>query len=267
MPSSGYTLEGETLYEQTRPPVRRVEYDHDELDQDRAMMTMTTVLRSTWLVEPQPDPNNSSASGEDAVSVFLGPQSRRINEGREDEIPSNPDRETIHTPWRDGVYQYLCHVFVDAFAFLAEAAGEEKYGHHHVSESEHEVFGLGFEREEVEDRSWDTNVMLLPAYLAPGVTVKMFRVREGDASEQAFGQFDHEKPFITWFVRAGVSVRCVVEKAEDANDVDGLAAVMLVGRACARHAVDNGEERPVEEIDVEGNGEVGEDSELRAEQE
>ena len=100
---------------------------------------------------------------------------------------------------------------------------------------------------------WETNVLLLPAYLAPGVSVTCTvadRPRQDGAEDEgpppaedeSLGSFDGGNEREVWYLRAGVDVALHVAAADGAGegkdgdgagkDGEGVAAVFVVGVLC-----------------------------------
>lgn len=215
-----------------------------------------------------------------AFSAFV----RKYQENGEcklEEIPVDADTSTVHSPWREEVYYTYNHIFYDVADFLSEAAAG--VGHFHPPS--HEVFALARDiravthedggggdgggsnaraaaKESEEDghqangaarrMKWPTNVLLIPAYLAPGVKVCVRMIadrpqQDGGAEEEGrapertdevLGTWDGSNDMEVWYLRAGAEVAMVVEgrrslghpeleseaKGENGGDEDGEGA-------------------------------------------
>ena len=129
------------------------------------------------------------------------------------------------------------HVFYDAMKFLLE--GKSIVGHFHPPS--HEVFVLNYQKPQdgtlgVVCKHWDTNVLLIPAYRASKVTIRVTGEQSIDerTSEMELGTFNDSNLSETWWVKKGVKVRFYVE-GELETDCQGLAAVMVCGILCTKY--------------------------------
>ncbi|CAH0048839.1 unnamed protein product [Clonostachys solani] len=136
------------------------------------MVAVATRLRQAWLLR------DNWIEGE---PLTRGPTRNRwfeklaycIQESSSEEIAAmrNPDRENISTPLREGLYFLWNHVFVDASkAFTATIGAGEFFG---PSYETLEVRFPGADTEgdlvKVDSFSYDTDIMLVPAFLEPGI--------------------------------------------------------------------------------------------------
>ncbi|KAJ6103525.1 hypothetical protein N7512_010605 [Penicillium capsulatum] len=107
-----------------------------------------------------------------------------------------------------------------------------------------DAFGLDFPRASDSEDSdkvcvltkvWESEVLLLPAYLAPGVLVRVEtrETKEENGSVQedikARGKFTHDKPGQVWYLSKGLETRLYIECEGDVPG-DGLAAVLVYGK-------------------------------------
>lgn len=94
---------------------------------------------------------------------------------------------------------------------------------------------------------FDTNVVLLPAFLDEGISVRVKHVPENEEQEHIdLGIWKHEKDAMTtaWFVRAGITMEFEIQDEKDQheenNKKEGVAAVFVYGiltleSACGAH--------------------------------
>jgi hypothetical protein len=77
---------------------------------------------------------------------------------------------------------------------------------------------------------WGSDTLLTPAYLAPGVSLRVETLQPGEEDREPFhpADFDHEDRYSVWFVRKGLHMRFYVEGDWD-QSTDGVAAVMVYG--------------------------------------
>ena len=175
----------------------------------------------------------SEETSSDDVGQFIKTNHERSEEDRE-RVPLNPDLESPHTPWRDSIYHLWNHVFYDVTNFLAEV--NYTVGHFHPPS--HDAFALKYPRSQDEApdvvcKSWDANVLLIPAYRASGVSIRATAQQSTDdpTSEKVLGTFNDSNPTEIWYVGSGLEVKFSVE-AEFEKDRQGLAAVMVCGILC-----------------------------------
>ncbi|KAJ5152403.1 hypothetical protein N7492_010698 [Penicillium capsulatum] len=162
-----------------------------------------------------------------------------LSEEEQAQAPLNPDTTTVHTPWRDQVYYVWNHLFFDAARFM-----KSMYGVGDFKPPNSDAFGLDFPRASDSEDSdkvcvltkvWESEVLLLPAYLAPGVLVRVEtrETKEENGSVQedikARGKFTHDKPGQVWYLSKGLETRLYIECEGDVPG-DGLAAVLVYGK-------------------------------------
>lgn len=155
-------------------------------------------------------------------------------------VPQNPDHNTVHTAWRDEIYENWNHLFLDVSRFL-QGAG---VGIGHLHPPSQEVFALEYPQASSDEREvgpevkkWDTDVLIIPTYLAPGVQVKMTMLSADSADEGAssagktLGTFNGENTAEIWYVRPGVEVSFHLEGSWEEHK-EGVAAVLVCGLLC-----------------------------------
>ncbi|MCJ1248312.1 hypothetical protein MMC30_005529 [Trapelia coarctata] len=214
------TLEGppEDLF---YPPFRKIEFDDEA-----AIVTVSTHLRYAWTAIP-------GSADKDGVGVFMKANSERTEEER-DNLPENPDKDDIRTPWRKAIYEQWNHVFWDVAGFLSEVG--PGIGHlHPPSQDAYAVYhpSAGDANAAVVKKSWDTNVLVIPAYLEPSVSVRVFTTKAGEDGlvEKTLGTFDGSNTAEIWFVKSGHEVNVAVNSG-GAKDWKGVAAVLVYGKLC-----------------------------------
>ena len=165
-----------------------------------------------------------------------------------EDILLDPDTSSVHTAWREEVYFVYNHVFWDVSRFLGEAAGRGVVGHFHPPR--HEVFALGrgrdgdgaeskradgndgddaADKEGVKTMQWPINILLIPAYLAPGVKVRVTAADrpkqdgaddEGPApADEELGVWDGTNDMEVWYLRAGLEVKFAVERKSESESL------------------------------------------------
>lgn len=187
-------------------------------------------LRYAWHMLPSEDTTPHS------VELFIKGQHER-NKSDSERVPQDPDLESLHTPWRDSIYHMWNHVFYDVMKFLTQS--KCTVGDFHPPS--HEGFALKYQKPQdgtldVVCKSWDTNVLLIPAYQASKVTIRVTGEQSIDerTSEMELGTFSDSNLSETWWVKKGVKVNFYVE-GEWETDCQGLAAVMVCGILCTEY--------------------------------
>jgi hypothetical protein len=143
----------------------------------------------------------------------------------------------------------------------------------HVHPPAHEAFGLTYpvadNEGEAKWKVWDYNVLVIPAHLEPGVSVRMSTVKE-DGEEKTLGTFSTSTTADIWYIKKGASVRFFVE-GEYENVRGGVAAVLVSGRldlTCPGHeGVNEGAVIDDEANEEESEGEEEEEQEGQTEDE
>lgn len=77
---------------------------------------------------------------------------------------------------------------------------------------------------------WDAETLLVPAYLAPGISLRAETLQLGQEDSEPFhpGDFNHENRYSVWYVQKGPQIRLYVEGNRD-QSAGGVAAVMVYG--------------------------------------
>jgi hypothetical protein len=222
----------------TKVSIRKINFRDDP-----PQWTMASLLRRAWTFQP-PSPDNTD------VQTFMQEDSGRTPEERA-QVPQNPDTTTLHTPWRDEIYYLWNHLFFDVGSFIANM-----YPVGYFKPPNHDAFGLEFPRVQgIEDsenvrvltKAWETVVMVIPAYLAPSVSVRVetFSPEEKNGVKLR-GRFTHGKPGEIWYMQKGLETRFYIEGDWDRAS-DGVAAVVVYGKMDeAAHESENGENEEVE---------------------
>ncbi|KAI5803005.1 hypothetical protein EDC01DRAFT_726355 [Geopyxis carbonaria] len=140
------------------------------------------------------------------------------------------DQATVHTPWRDALYEFWNHVFWDVVRFLGSVG--PGIGHLHP-EPRQEVFAVCYGVEVV--RTWETNVLLLPAVRMQGAVVRVW-MGEGEKREEV-GRFGGPAE-----AEAEAPEAAVVEvDVEDVEEGKGVVEVLGQGEAGKDAAQEVGE--------------------------
>jgi hypothetical protein len=195
--------------------------------------------------------------GAGAVGDFIATSHNRSEEERR-AVAQNPNKDEIHTPWRDEIYHQWNHVFYDVANFLESVA--PSMGHLHPPA--HNAFPLTYPVADGQgggkEMVWDYNVLVIPAHLEHGVSVRMSTVKE-DGLEKTLGTFNETTTADIWYIKKGTNVRFFVE-GEFENVRGAVAAVLVCGKLdlnCPGHGEGNGRlaAHDEEEPDSEGQEE------------
>lgn len=196
-------------------------------DDEPHVVLISKHLRYAWPALP------TEETTPHGVKLFIKANHGRSEEDRE-RVTLDPDLESLHTPWRDSVYDVWNNVFYDVMNFLLEV--NYTVGHFHPPS--HDAFALNYPKPQdgtldVVCKRWDTNVLLIPAYRASKVSIRATVEQSTDdrTSEKELGTFNDSNPAEIWYVRKGVQVSFYVE-AEMEKYCQGLAAVMVCGVLC-----------------------------------
>ncbi len=253
-------LTGSTIEEMLHPCFRKVDFK-----EATAVYTVAHNLRRCWVTRPVYD---LSQTDESDTSSAVPDQIRVIQETSEEEFEAmrNPDKEQVHTPFRDCIYHVYNHVFWDVKNFLIEAAMDT--GHFHPPK--HEVFAVMYPEATpgspagqgdivdrfVEERKFNVPVLIIPAYLDPGVKVVFSSGRavedvktmedkenqdkeeekEGDSNEGfAFDASGADTLYngteVGW-IMSGQSIQISLAGNKETRDRRGVAGVFVVGMLC-----------------------------------
>ncbi|KAI6368512.1 hypothetical protein MCOR25_004631 [Pyricularia grisea] len=214
------------------------------------IVTVVTHCRALWVTDPAIGKFEGEGGGEQAASNttpnpfrFVG--RLQLGEGEESYIdaPRNPDTDTIDTPWRQEIHKTFAHVFYDVMNYLPSV--NCTVGHYHPPK--HQVLGVpsvasqsNWDNSEVEVQAavckkWETNMLLIPTFLAPGVTIRATVQDDQDdqgEQERELGIFDKSKEhkFEIWYLRRDVTIRLYVEG--DNAQKNSIAAVLVLGELC-----------------------------------
>jgi hypothetical protein len=219
-----------------------------------AIVLVSTHLRHAWTAAPGAD------VGAGAVGAFIAASHNR-SEAERRAVPQNPNKDEVHTPWRDEIYHQWNHVFYDVANFLTSVGP----GIGHLHPPAHNAFALTYPVADGEGEAkgmvWDDNVLVIPAHLEPGVAVRMSTLNE-DGEEKTLGTFNESTTADIWYIKEGTSVRFFVE-GEYENVRGGVAAVLVCGRldlTCPGHEGQNEEAN-----EEESEGEEKEEDESQTE--
>ena len=232
------------------------EYRKVFFDDEPHIVTVVTHIRALWTTMPSSAPASCPSNPTVPDSDTSEPVAATINESnmwsiaRRYELNAqhdayiglerNPDTRTLDTPWRRKLAETFNHVFVDVMRWLPSVSCS--VGHLHPPN--HSVFAIPFpqdtsNRNEGAARSspvlrkcWDTNVLLLPAFLAKGVKIRANIEHEDqeDPPEAEMGVLEQSSRSEIWYLKAGVELEFYVDG--DFAGTEGLAAVMAVGGLC-----------------------------------
>lgn len=279
------SLTGATLLEQLNPPFRIVDFADEA-----AVITVAHYLREAWSFFPDSSfTNDSNGIGRfmrESQSRALAEEGKETEEDEkrklmEDEKMKEEEDEGVESKWRQAVLNFWNHVFFDVVNFLSGVG--MGIGHFHPpshdsfvvafpdldldlnlyldadAEDATQLRSRGSRRGMVVKKRWDTNILLIPAYLAPGVKLRLTLPSSDGSEEEFLGTFDHDTKTECWWLRQGVEVQIYVEVfgEEDGKgkrkEVErrGVAAVLAVGVLCdATHPEDEeGNVDVVEEVD------------------
>lgn len=209
---TGRTLDG-SIENMLNPAFRAIGFD-DEW----AIVVVSTHLRYAWTVSA------GEETSADAVGHFIKANHERTEEERK-EVVQNPDKDDIYTPWRGPVFTFWNHVFCDVIRWLPGV--KCSVGHFH--QLSQVLFAMnyllsGSESAAVMKKRWDTNVLVIPAYLGPGVSIRFARSEKEVETGNTLGKFDGSNTAKIWYLKRNVEVKIYVEGACE-KDQRGVAAV------------------------------------------
>jgi hypothetical protein len=232
------------------PGVRKIGFEEDP-----SQFTVANLLVHGWSVQRSTSECNNPPSGDfNTWAKEVGPLTLEERE----QLPQNPDTKTCHTPWRDQIYYMWNHVFYDVGNWMSSM-----YGTRSFQPPNTEVFALEFPTSHANGdggkipaatKVWDAETLLVPAYLAPGVSLRVETLNPGQEDGEPFhpADFEHGDRYTVWYVKKGLQMRFYVEGDWD-QSADGVAAVMVYGNMLGE---------PLEIVDEEGaESEDGEDGE------
>ena len=236
---------------------------HITFADSQPQVQVSTQLRHAWTLKPADnesshihtiDPTTLQTRCLKDVGSFVH---RGIHE-RSDEataqLPKN-DGLSVHTEWRDKVYEFWNHVFYDVANYIAMLSdNERKDGVAHFHPPNSEAFGLDYQEHSTKNdntitKVWPHDVMLIPAHLQPGVKLTLHSV--GDRKTTATF-LDATTPFDIWYIRRNTTITLSIS-GNDTDSADtplsGLAAVMVTGIMCSEaHDPDDPPGRPEQRV-------------------
>jgi hypothetical protein len=273
-------LTGNTWAEALDPSFRKVDFSSMY-----AVVLVSTTIRRSWQLLPEVIKDHGESTYENTIP-FTRQLIGAINETSDDDLAAfvNPDREIVHTPFRDAIYEVWNHVFIDVSRFLSEVnckCGEfkppsvEAVGVRYLEDGQARTRKAEGDMTKVVEMEMLSHRQFAPAFLDPGV--KLAVVVGGD-SKETFNQEedkDEARSFLwdatstegLWngkevlWVKGGQKIQIYLGGNLDQSR-KGLAAVL----ACGRYQMEDMEDRthmsldgPREE-DEENEEEVGKDA-------
>ena len=206
---------------------RKINFDDSD-----AVIIVSTGLRHAWVV-----PHGEYTLDANGVGYFMRADQQRSDADRD--ALQRADKEDVRSPWREAIYYQWNHVFYDVANYLVEECGE--FNRFHPPNSD--AFAIKYPRSDGEDseevvvKTWEANVLLIPAYLDPGVSLRMSMRKEGesgpDGAAENLGTFDGSNTTEIWYLRRGVQVAFHIEGDFPKAERKGVAAVLTVGIMCS----------------------------------
>ena len=233
--------------------------------QSQAIITKLLVLG--WVIQRSTAECNNPPTGDFKV---WKEQVDLLTPGEREQLPRNPDTKTLHTPWRDQIYYMWNHVFYDVGNWVSAMNGARRFKPPNI-----DLFAIEFptshengdsEKVPAATKVWGSDTLLTPAYLAPGVSLRVETLQPGEEDRVPFhpADFNHEDRYSVWFIGNGVQMRFYVEGDWD-QSTDGVAAVMVYGNMLGEPLKGLGEESEESEEskgdEDDGDGEDGEEGE------
>ena len=251
---TGRALEGNTLEEMLNPAFRTVNFEDEH-----AMVLVNSHLRLAWTALPGED------TSYDSIGSFIKASHDRTEDERR-QLQRNPDK-TVHTSWRDSIYHFWNHVFSDIMRFLSNVG--PGIGHYHSPS--HDTFALSYPGPRREDgatilaKKWDNNVLMIPAYLESGVSIRMSMasISDNQMSEKTLGNFDSSNPSDIWFLKGGNEVVFNIE-GDYERDRKGIAAVLVYANLCTKESGVTENDGEVDDHEVVGTNVNGRAVDRRA---
>lgn len=80
--------------------------------------------------------------------------------------------------------------------------------------------------------SWDTGMVILPAWMDRDVWVQVLRVKDGEDDREEYGVFGAKHMKEAWFIGAGMRMVMKIEYADKGAKRKGVAAVFVAGILC-----------------------------------
>jgi hypothetical protein len=208
------------------PGVRKIGFGEDS-----SQFTVAQLLVHGWPVQRSTSECNNPPNGDFKTwAEEVGP----LTPEEREQLPQNSDTKSCHTPWRDQIYYMWNHVFYDVGNWMSWT-----YGTRTFKPPNTEVFALEFPtsyengdggKDPAATKVWDAETLLVPAYLARGVSLRVETVNPGQEDGEPFhpADFDHRDRYSVWYVKTGLQMRFYVEGDWD-KSADGVAAVMVSG--------------------------------------
>ncbi|KAH7135266.1 hypothetical protein B0J11DRAFT_518012 [Dendryphion nanum] len=190
--------------------------------------TVVTLLRNAWTAKPLTS-NPDDAATETPLERWTRTIGRAYGTkyGDPELVEQNDDKQDVNTEWRKEILMTYNHFFADVGRFLREA--NSSMGHHHPPN--HSSFTLTYDKVE-SVHSWETGMVIMPAWLDRGVKVSASRVRDDGEEGESFGVFDADHLIEeAWYIRRGVKVAFKIE-LEEGVEREGVAAVFVGGILC-----------------------------------
>ncbi|KAJ6013063.1 hypothetical protein N7522_003418 [Penicillium canescens] len=239
------------------PGVRKIGFGENHSSQ----ATIAKLLVLGWVVQRSTSECNNPPVGD--FKVWKEEVDPLTLEERE-QLPRNPDTKTLHTPWRDQIYYMWNHVFYDVGNWVSAMYHARRFEPPNI-----ELFAVEFptphengdgEKVPAAAKVWDSDTLLAPAYLAPGVSLRVETLQPGEEDKEPShpADFDYEDRYCVWFVREGLQLRFYVEGDWD-QSTDGVAAVMVYGKMLGEplKVLDQESEESDESDESEGDGNDG----------
>ncbi|KAL2813871.1 hypothetical protein BJX63DRAFT_208147 [Aspergillus granulosus] len=221
------------------PGIRRIGFTEEP-----AQFTVAHLLVHGWGVKRETPECKDPPTGD--FADWAQELNSLTNEERE-QLPRDEDQESVHTPWRDQIYYMWNHVFYDVGNWMSSGYGTRSFVPPGV-----DVFVIRFpetcgnraagvdanggdEKKKYINpaaiKSWpESEALLAPAYLAPGISVRVETLEPGQAEDaETFhpGDFNHEARYDVWYVKKGLRLKFFVEGTWDEKSAGGLAAIMV----------------------------------------
>lgn len=251
IPSDFFTLDSVSSHpDPSSPCFRKINFEYEN-----AINLVSAQLRHAWKTLPPQDTNPFDNA---AVKDYIKKRGKSTSE-QEDVTLRNPDMDSVHTPWRDALYEFWNHVFYDVGKFLPQACP----GNLCHRPPACDIFDLGVSGNgEGLLRVWEEAVLLIPAFLRSGVSIRAVIVPDETSQltkakkatsqppeafancpddhalgntkpveEAELGIFDSSNPYEIWYIKKGARTRFHVEDNSEGGK-KGLGAVMVYGPLC-----------------------------------
>ncbi|KAI9323904.1 hypothetical protein DFJ73DRAFT_874971 [Zopfochytrium polystomum] len=238
-------------------------------DDEPAVRFVASAIRRGWRCKPAPEFDGSADNHSEKIRAFIKHRQQRNKERaaleQETGAPvvdedADPDRQTVHTPWRDCVYRMCNSVFLDISNFLWAVNPVCGYIDIPYPPVTPELFCLRFGDGMSESHSglaagaatdgdasaddagraavafvehmWMTNAIVVPVYVAEGHVVEF---KDMDGAGDVMGEVDlGSKENEALYLRRDIPFAVTVVRAK--KD-EGSAAVHKAGDVCALFAI------------------------------